>query len=931
MTEHAATQWSMDAFKFAAEKICDALFTRLQITHAEKLHQESYARDIKMHHEQLNRSMELHYKETALSIDMYKRDVQLAKQQQLMGMTCDIELTLAQMQSDLTAAMKESERDQYDQRNQQLQTTIIAASLMMASLYTILIQGVLPTDHDYSPSLTIAFAATLGASLCLLFVSIVLCIETLRLASTYMIKRSRIDLDTYEVRKDRMKSTLASLYDKDWKSDDVAGKAFSFADDTYNSSLRLMKYAKVASEKARMPPSSSSPERLSPGKALESVQIGNSDLGVAGLAVGLALFADTHTEVSISSIVTLGAAATVGGVLRSNAGLGLIGPGSSHCGDQIPAECVQYDSEEEFDLYVKPAEPEAMEEREEREGREKEDASAPADGCMAAPAPGDAGDLAGGEEDPAYKITEMIWQNVERRCRHIASDFVNGLDGKVLRTKDRQEDKQVEYESFGRMLRCARRRMLSNNAAPELLTFEDFWETECWFYQEWATRTFYLGTLFLLAATGIWCWLQFSQVYMGDGNYTAASVIISLIGAGCAGGFILWLAILPSGRVGMFRASEGAARSAPQCLGAGPCCPETAVYPLHVVCKKISEEGGQEADSQLAAIKALLSAYPDWAAERDAEGKLPLQYVCGMPDPSVDVVRELLAVYPGAAEAVREVTGKANEVLQAAKKNASGKLPLHTACEDSEFELAQALFTLFPGAVRIKDRQGNLPLHCACSVRAEKKISFPKKWPALVKVLLMAHVGAADEANNAGDLPLHLACASRAGKEVVQDLLARHPEAVRRRNKMKYLPMHLACQGQEVLIEVIQLLAEGPGAVSRTTQLERTVSHLDFRSSSTSSGQTASNAPGTPNASLQSKKTPSGPPAGLSTFHRAKSADAAGTSSILSPELRSSSMGSQAAGGTVGSRKPPRSASQAKQEQEQSETDQKLGVTSVHS
>jgi hypothetical protein len=81
-------------------------------------------------------------------------------------------------------ATKESERDMYDQRNQELQTLIIASSVMFAALTALLVQGTLPAGT--SQKFKFAFGLSGGISFMFLFLCMVFCIETLKLASKFM-------------------------------------------------------------------------------------------------------------------------------------------------------------------------------------------------------------------------------------------------------------------------------------------------------------------------------------------------------------------------------------------------------------------------------------------------------------------------------------------------------------------------------------------------------------------------------------------------------------------------------------------------------------------------------------------------------------------------------------------------------------------------
>jgi len=193
---------------------------------------------------------DLHEKEVAMNVDLYRRDVQLAKQQHLMATIADIELNLAQMQADRHNAMKESVRDMFDQRNQQLQTIIVASSLMMTGCITLLITGVLPDGN--AEELTIAFALMTGSSFACLFVAIVLCIETLRLASRFMYNRAKADnlQNKKQVANgEKVIKTISSRKFDPGSEPETSGKtrhelkSLGLANDTYFAPSRLPPYA----------------------------------------------------------------------------------------------------------------------------------------------------------------------------------------------------------------------------------------------------------------------------------------------------------------------------------------------------------------------------------------------------------------------------------------------------------------------------------------------------------------------------------------------------------------------------------------------------------------------------------------------------------------------------------------------------------------
>jgi hypothetical protein len=77
----------------------------------------------------------------------------------------------------------------FDQRNQQFQTIILSSSVMFSALSTVIIQG--PLNPSASSNLVILYSFSSSMSFALLFMSIVLCIETISRASKFMYARAR--------------------------------------------------------------------------------------------------------------------------------------------------------------------------------------------------------------------------------------------------------------------------------------------------------------------------------------------------------------------------------------------------------------------------------------------------------------------------------------------------------------------------------------------------------------------------------------------------------------------------------------------------------------------------------------------------------------------------------------------------------------------
>ena len=77
----------------------------------------------------------------------------------------------------------------FDQRNQSFQSIILSSSVMFASLSTVIIQGFLPPNS--SEAIFVAYALTCSLSFAFLFLSVVLSIEVILRASSFMYHRAR--------------------------------------------------------------------------------------------------------------------------------------------------------------------------------------------------------------------------------------------------------------------------------------------------------------------------------------------------------------------------------------------------------------------------------------------------------------------------------------------------------------------------------------------------------------------------------------------------------------------------------------------------------------------------------------------------------------------------------------------------------------------
>lgn len=141
-----------------------------------------------IHRKEAKCSVERH--DQALKVDhkLHEKSLKISKQTYLMAAFSSLEKHFQQLTADLINSSRESENDMFDQRNQSFQTIILSASVMFSSLATVIIQGFLPDHAD--TFLYVAYAFTCSFSFLFLFLSIVLCIEVILRASSFMYKRA---------------------------------------------------------------------------------------------------------------------------------------------------------------------------------------------------------------------------------------------------------------------------------------------------------------------------------------------------------------------------------------------------------------------------------------------------------------------------------------------------------------------------------------------------------------------------------------------------------------------------------------------------------------------------------------------------------------------------------------------------------------------
>jgi len=190
-------------------------------------------------------------------------------------------------------------------------------------------------------------------------------------------------------------------------------------------------------------------------------------------------------------------------------------------------------------------------------------------------------------------------------------------------------------------------------------------------------------------------------------------------------------------------------------------------------------------------VKELLKVYPKGAETRLPEGELPLSLAITTRGISDDVVLAVLEAYP---DAVKDTVS-----------NDSSTLPLHLAIlKKRSHDVINALIDVYPegAAVRMKrQREEKLPLSYALTsgVSDDVMLAILSAYPDAAKEKSAYYYGLVM-------LPLHFAIRERRSHEMVKALLDAYPGAVKEITPTKQLPLYYAIK-MKASEEIIMLLA----------------------------------------------------------------------------------------------------------------------------
>jgi hypothetical protein len=142
----------------------------------------------RLHKKELHNARELHKQSIELSKRLTNKSLVEVKRFYLLELFNNLAQHFQQLNADLIASAKEAERDMFDQRNQSLQTIILSGSVMFGALSTAIVNGTLQELKD---EIVYGYGICSAISFGALFISIVLCIETVIRASLFMYHRAQ--------------------------------------------------------------------------------------------------------------------------------------------------------------------------------------------------------------------------------------------------------------------------------------------------------------------------------------------------------------------------------------------------------------------------------------------------------------------------------------------------------------------------------------------------------------------------------------------------------------------------------------------------------------------------------------------------------------------------------------------------------------------
>lgn len=161
------------------------------------------------HKRSLEQEKQQHEEEIKLMKEQFQRELSTARQTYLLSAYNDVEQYFQELNENLINGSREAERDMVDQRNQQFQTILVAATMMLTALLSILYQGQLP--DNYTTWFYTSYAVCNTASFLFLLVSTFLGIIITSRVNRYMVKRSEANISHLTQAMDQTKQMMRHI------------------------------------------------------------------------------------------------------------------------------------------------------------------------------------------------------------------------------------------------------------------------------------------------------------------------------------------------------------------------------------------------------------------------------------------------------------------------------------------------------------------------------------------------------------------------------------------------------------------------------------------------------------------------------------------------------------------------------------------------
>jgi hypothetical protein len=142
-----------------------------------------------IHAAEISHASKRHKNSLTLATSLHEEDLLNTRKTYLLELYYSLEQHFQQLNADLISNMRESERDMFDQRNQIMQTIILGSSVMLTSLCSVIVEGLIPPKATSKVFNSFAFFCCI--SFAFLFVAIIISREVMKRSSNYMKNRSR--------------------------------------------------------------------------------------------------------------------------------------------------------------------------------------------------------------------------------------------------------------------------------------------------------------------------------------------------------------------------------------------------------------------------------------------------------------------------------------------------------------------------------------------------------------------------------------------------------------------------------------------------------------------------------------------------------------------------------------------------------------------